>query len=119
MYNAKIGKFKASIVGFLNNSVENDEERVDTLDVFMYDGNRSLRLTHYGFRNLKDHYEFFELEFDFELNVVHAAALDKLMNAPYYYKFESRDGLCYLKTADKRFMKKLKIAQYNLLNLLD
>lgn len=118
LYNEKIKKFKHDMIDYLNQDIEDEEEKVDVLDVFMYDGGRSLRLTHYGYRKLSDYYEFFELDFDFELNVVYSNALDRLSNAPYYYKFEKRDGKCRLKTSDRRFMKRLKIANYDLINLL-
>lgn len=118
MYDTKIGDFKRSVVDFLNSTSES-EETIEILDVFVYSGDRSLKLTHFGYRNLKSHYEFFELDFDFENNVRCAAALERLMTKPYYFKVDSRKNTCKLYTSDRRFMKKMKIFQYDLFRLLD
>ncbi len=117
MYDPRIGAFKAKIVEYLNNAIET-EEPIEVLDVFVYSGDRSLKLTHFGYRNLKNSYEFFELDVPFENNVKYAAAIDRLMKKPYYFKVDSRTSLCKIYTADRRFMKLLKIHQYDLMRLL-
>ena len=55
--------FKNNIVKYLRQEIP--DEGIDVLDVFKYDGNQSLQLTHFGYRNLKEYYTFLDVEFQF------------------------------------------------------
>lgn len=114
MYHDKILKYKKDIVEYLRSVLPNEDEPIEILDVFRYDGKRSLRLTHFGYRNLKDKYTFFELEFDFENNIAYYSTLDRLMTQPYYLTVTTKQNRAILRTTDERFMKRFKLYKCNL-----
>lgn len=113
MYDKKILDFKKKVVSALQSKNESDDP-IDMLDVFVYDGQRSLRLTHFGYRNLKDSYKFFEIELDFVENIVYYSTLDKLMKQPYYFVLDKKNKRAILRTTDEKFAKRIKLYKSSL-----
>lgn len=109
MYDERILKFKMKVVEALQKNVEDGDEPIDILDVFTYDGRRSLKLTHFGYRNLKEHYTFFETELDFVENIVYYSTLDKVMTQPYYFSLDKKNKRAILRTTDEKFIKRFKL----------
>lgn len=103
--------FKSKIVEYLKD--KNDDETVDMLDVFKYSGNDSLQLTHYGYRNLKDSYEFLEIEFLFTYNIKTFSTLVRAINGLFYYTIDKHDGTIKIETTDAKFVNRIKLCRYD------
>lgn len=73
--------FKDQITNFLN-QLHNEDYKVT--DLFLNDSIKSGALHHLGYSLLKDHYEFYETELEFELTLEFQKHLTEYVNGLYY-----------------------------------
>ena len=103
--------FKNNIVKYLRQ--EMSDEGIDVLDVFKYDGNQSLQVTHFGYRHLKEYYTFLDVEFQFVYNVNTFGTLTRAVNGLFYYTIDKRDRTIKLYTTDHKFVNRLKLCGFD------
>lgn len=103
--------FKNNIVKYLRQELS--DEGIDVLDVFKYDGNQSLQLTHFGLRSLKKFYTFVDVEFQFVYNVKTFGTLTRAINGLFYYTIDKHDKTITLHTTDKKFVNRIKLCGFD------
>lgn len=108
---SKRNKFKNDIVQYLRQEL--NDEGIDLLDVFKYTGSHTLQITHFAYRNLKDCYEFLDIEFSIDYNIKTFGTMSRGINGLFYYTTNNRDGTIHLWTTDYRFVFRLKLCGFN------
>lgn len=108
---SNVRNFKDNVVKYLRQELS--DEGIDVLDVFKYTGNQSLQLTHFGYRKLKDEYEFLEIEFMFDYNVKTFGTLSRAIKGLFFYSIDSQDKTIKVITTDSKFVNRLKLCRYD------
>lgn len=108
---SSVRNFKENVVKYLRQELS--DEGIDVLDVFKYTGNQSLQLTHFGYRKLKDEYEFLEIEFMFDYNVKTFGTLSRAIKGLFFYSIDNQDKTIKIVTTDSKFVNRLKLCRYD------
>lgn len=103
-------QFKHSIVDFLREDL--DDSTIDMLDVFKYTGGQTLQVTHFGYRHLSNHYEFLDIEFQFDYTIKTFGTLTRAINGLFYYTMDKKSGIIKVWSTDHRFVNRIKLCAY-------